>query len=51
MATITERQRDKGREIGQIRDTQERNTDTQKEEDSRVGQGRAEKGRVGYNAC
>ena len=33
----TERQRDKGREIGQIRDTQERNTDTQIEEDSRVG--------------
>ena len=39
--TITERQRDKGREIGQIRDTQERNTDTQIEEDSRAGQGRS----------
>jgi hypothetical protein len=35
----TERQRE--REIGQIRDTQERNKDTQIEEDSRTGQARS----------
>ena len=47
----TERQRERDRS-DQIRDTQERHTtDTQIEEDSRVGQGRAEKGRVGYSAC
>ena len=41
----TERQRE--REIGQIRDTQEKTTDTQIGEDSRVGQVRSGQRRVG----